>query len=273
MIPLISYSASKSPIESTAFHHCDHINHGSVKRNGLFVWLRKFLMNNSDLMFRSLFITTICIALFPKPSSASSDSLFFSTLSIRDGLPSNIINSIAQDKNDFIWIGTSNGLCRYDGHRFITFKREGSNSLPANEISSLLIDGDFIWVGTWKGLCKINTLTFEVVPIDVKGNNIIRALCKGNENSIWVGTTTGLIKYSKHGLTEYNTSNSNISHNTIRAILTDKYGNLWVGTYDKVNKLPKGQNSFVQIDLKRNYKPELKIISSATLSLLSVTTL
>ena len=209
-------------------------------------------------MFRYLFLTIICIALFSKPASASSDSLFFSTLSIRDGLPSNIINSIAQDKNDFIWIGTSNGLCRYDGHRFITFKKEGSNSLPANEISSLLIDGDFIWVGTWKGLCKINTLTFEVVPIDMKGNNIIRTLCKGTENVIWIGTTTGLIKYSKGGLTEYNISNSNISHNTIRAIHPDKYGNLWVGTYDKVNKLPKGENSFVQIDLKRNYKHELK---------------
>ncbi|HEV8513097.1 MAG TPA: two-component regulator propeller domain-containing protein, partial [Cyclobacteriaceae bacterium] len=208
-------------------------------------------------MFRYLFLLIICIS-FAKQASASSDSLFFSTLSIRDGLPSNIINSIAQDKNDFIWIGTSNGLCRYDGHRFITFKREGSNSLPANEISSLLIDGDFIWVGTWKGLCKINTLTFEVVPIDMKGNNIIRTLCKGDENNIWAGTTTGLIKYSKDGLIEYNTSNSNISHNVIRAILPDKFGNLWVGTYDKVNKLPKGQNSFVQVDLKRNYKPELK---------------
>jgi len=209
-------------------------------------------------MSRYLFLSIIFISLISNRSEAASDSLFFSTLSIRDGLPSNIINSIAQDKNDFIWIGTSNGLCRYDGHRFITFKREGSNSLPANEISSLLIDGDFIWVGTWKGLCKINTLTFEVVPIDLKGNNIIRTLCKGYENNIWIGTTTGLIKYSKNGLIEYNTANSNISHNTIRAIHTDKFGNLWVGTYDKVNKLPKGQNSFVQIDLKRNYKPELK---------------
>jgi len=104
-------------------------------------------------MFRYLFLLIICIS-FAKQASASSDSLFFSTLSIRDGLPSNIINSIAQDKNDFIWIGTSNGLCRYDGHRFITFKREGSNSLPANEISSLLIDGDFIGLEPGKDCVK-----------------------------------------------------------------------------------------------------------------------
>ena len=191
-------------------------------------------------------------------STATPDSLFFSTLSIRDGLPSNIISAIAQDKNDFIWIGTANGVSRYDGYRFITFKKEGSNSLPANEISALLIDGDFIWVGTWKGLCKINTITFEVIPIEIKGNNVIRTLCKGAEDIIWIGTANGLIKYSKNGMVEYNTANSNISHNTIRAIYTDHFGNLWVGTYDKINKLPKGQNSFIQFDLKKNYKPELK---------------
>src|SRR5688500_10380344 len=82
---------------------------------------------------------------------AQTDPLFFSTLSTRDGLPSNIISAVAQDKNDFIWIGTANGLCRFDGHRFITFKKgESKLSLPANEVSALLVDGDHLWIGTWK---------------------------------------------------------------------------------------------------------------------------
>jgi signal transduction histidine kinase/ligand-binding sensor domain-containing protein/DNA-binding response OmpR family regulator len=209
-------------------------------------------------MFRFPLLLAIFILLISNNRAAAADSLFFSTLSIRDGLPSNIISAIAQDKNDFIWIGTTNGVCRYDGHHFNIFKKEGSKSLPANEISSLLIDGDFIWVGTWKGLCKINTLTFEVIPVDTNGNNIIRALCKDQDNTVWIGTTTGLIRYTRESLREYNTANSNISHNTIRSIYPDKHGNLWVGTYDKLNKLPRGQNSFVLIDLKGNYKPELK---------------
>src|SRR5689334_21754574 len=86
--------------------------------------------------------------------------LFFSNLSTREGLPSNIISAVVQDQDHFIWIGTANGLARYDGYAFRTFKRdEQSNSIPANEISSLLLDGEFIWVGTWRGLCKINTRT------------------------------------------------------------------------------------------------------------------
>jgi signal transduction histidine kinase/ligand-binding sensor domain-containing protein/DNA-binding response OmpR family regulator len=188
----------------------------------------------------------------------ATDSPFFSTLSIRDGLPSNIVSAITQDGKGFIWIGTGNGLCRYDGHRFITFKKEGANSLPANEISSLLIDGDYVWVGTWKGLCKINILTFEITPIEMGRNNVIRTLYKDPENTIWIGTATGLIKYSTERLIEYNSANSKLSHSTIRSILTDKYGNVWVGTYDKLNKLPKGQSEFVVIDLKGDYKPSLK---------------
>lgn len=186
------------------------------------------------------------------------DSLFFSTLSIRDGLPSNIISAIAQDENDFIWIGTANGLARYDGYNFLTFKKGEPRSLPANEISSLLVDGDDLWVGTWKGLCKINTVTFRIDPIDVGKNHVIRALYKDRSNTIWIGTASGLLRYTDGKQEEFNTQNSNLSHNTIRSIYEDAFGNLWVGTYDKLNKLAKGSNKFVSLDLKGAYKPSLK---------------
>ena len=188
----------------------------------------------------------------------AADSLFFSTLSIRDGLPTNIISAITQDRNDFIWVGTANGLVRYDGYHFITFKKGEPHSLPANEISSLLMDGDYIWVGTWKGLCKINTLTFKIESIDLGKNNIIRTLYKDKSNNIWIGTATGLIRYGNGSQRDYTSQNSNLSHNTIRSIYEDNHGNLWVGTYDKLNKLAKGQNTFVVYDLKGTYKSTLK---------------
>jgi signal transduction histidine kinase/ligand-binding sensor domain-containing protein/DNA-binding response OmpR family regulator len=184
---------------------------------------------------------------------------FFSTLSIRDGLPSNIISAVAQDTRDFIWIGTSNGLSRFDGHRFITFKKnESFKSLPANEISSLLIDGDYLWIGTWKGLCKLNVLTFEITRIDLGMNHVIRTLYKDHINTIWIGTSTGLIRYHRNEFKAFTTQNSNLSHNTIRSILMDPRGDLWVGTYDKLNKLHKGSGKFISFDLKGTYKSSLK---------------
>jgi signal transduction histidine kinase/ligand-binding sensor domain-containing protein/DNA-binding response OmpR family regulator len=201
-----------------------------------------------------LLITTVVTVAF-------ADSPFFSTLSMRDGLTSNIISWVAQDKNNFMWIGTSNGLCRYDGYRFITLKKgEATNTLSANEVSSLLVVGDYLWVGTWKGLCKINTTTFEVTRIDLGKNVVVRTLYKGTNGKLWIGTATGLVQYTladgKYIL--YTARNNHLSHNTIRSIFEDSRGNLWVGTYDKLNKLAKGRNTFTTFDLKGNYKPSLK---------------
>jgi signal transduction histidine kinase/DNA-binding response OmpR family regulator/streptogramin lyase len=193
-------------------------------------------------------------------TSVSGQSFFFSNLSTRDGLPSNIVSAITQDQYDFIWIGTGNGLARYDGYTFKTFKRkEEENSLPANEISALLKDGDFVWVGTWQGLCKINTRNFKITRIDLKEHTVVRTLHKGSHGNIWIGTATGLLRLDKHeNLKSYTSENNNLSHNTIRSIHEDTKGNLWVGTYNKLNKLVPGSDRFISIDLKGDYKPELK---------------
>jgi signal transduction histidine kinase/ligand-binding sensor domain-containing protein/DNA-binding response OmpR family regulator len=212
---------------------------------------------SSQLTARS-FLALLLIAnsttLHSQPSS-----LFFSNLTTRDGLPSNIISAVTQDQNDFMWIGTANGLCRFDGYRFITFKKQDSkNSLPANEISALLVVGGHLWIGTWKGLCRLNTTTFEIERIDLGPNTVIRTLHQDRSSVVWIGTATGLVRYSEKGINVFNSQNSGLSHNTVRSIYSDHAGNLWVGTYDKLNKLGKGQSTFVSFDLKGNYKPSLK---------------
>lgn len=202
-----------------------------------------------------LFFLSFCIAL-----SAPAQSLFFSNLSTRHGLPSNIISAVAQDSRDFIWIGTGNGLARYDGYTFKAFKRlDHASSLPANEISALLPDGDFVWVGTWRGLCKINTLDFSITRIDLKGNDVVRTLYKDKKGNIWIGTASGLISIRHDlGMIHYTAENNQLSHNTVRSIFVDDEENLWVGTYDKLNLLQKNTDQFISFDLKENYKPELK---------------
>ncbi len=213
------------------------------------------------MLSRFLLLFRLIVLLIILSVNTSAQSLFFSTLSTRDGLPSNIISAVTHDRYHFIWVGTGNGLARYDGNGFKIFKRgESENSLPANEISSLLVDDDFVWVGTWRGLCKINVRNFQITRIDLKENIVIRTLYKDKQKNIWIGTSNGLIRFSSAGNTfnYYTTENSALSHNTIRTIHQDARGNLWVGTYDKLNKLDFNTNTFEVIDLKGNYKAELK---------------
>ena len=186
---------------------------------------------------------------------------FFGALSMRDGLPTNLINAVAQDRNNFIWIATGDGLARYDGYHFRFFKKGGTpNSLPGNGVLTIYADGDDLWVGTVNGLCKINTVTFRITRIPTGINTNIRCISRDVDGSLWIGTMTGLVKYNqkKKSFTTLTVQNSKLSHNTVRTIFQDKKGTLWVGTYNGLNKLDPSTNTFTVFNLKRKGSPELK---------------
>ena len=66
----------------------------------------------------------------------------FKHFSVINGLASNTVSTAMQDKDGFIWVGTINGLQRYDGSSFITFKSKSNdpNSIPSNHIISIFKD-------------------------------------------------------------------------------------------------------------------------------------
>ncbi len=186
---------------------------------------------------------------------------FFGTLSMREGLPTNLINAVAQDRNNFIWIATGDGLARYDGYHFRLFKKGVTpNSIPSNGVQTIYADGDDLWVGTVNGLCKINTVTFTVTRISTGINTNIRCIRKNVDGSLWIGTMTGLVKYDQKNKSfiTLTAQNSKLSHNTVRTIFHDKKGTLWVGTYNGLNKLDPTTQTFTSFNLKRNGSPELK---------------
>ncbi|MEO6287055.1 MAG: two-component regulator propeller domain-containing protein [Dyadobacter sp.] len=186
---------------------------------------------------------------------------FFNTLSVREGLPTNLINAVAQDHNHFIWIATGDGLARYDGYHFRVFKKDGTpNSIPSNGVQTVYADGDDLWIGTVNGLSKINTITFAITRIPTGTHTNIRCFSKDSNGNLWIGTMTGLIKYNQQNgtFTTLTTQNSRLSHNTVRTIFQDKRGILWIGTYDQLNKLDPKTNVFQAFNLKRNGAPAVQ---------------
>ncbi len=76
-------------------------------------------------------------------------------LGVEEGLSNNVVNSLYQDRLGFIWMGTYDGLNRYDGYSFKIFRNKWNteNSLINNHITALSGDNeDRVWIGTQKGV-------------------------------------------------------------------------------------------------------------------------
>ena len=81
-----------------------------------------------------------------------------------EGLTDNYITNIAQDKNGFIWVGTGEGVFRYDGYTFKAFRNfpGDSTTLANNLVTALYAENDNLWVGTVNDLSCININTLVV---------------------------------------------------------------------------------------------------------------
>jgi len=80
----------------------------------------------------------------------------------RDGLPQNTITAIAQTPDGYLWLGTREGLARFDGVRFTVYTNENTPALAQSQILSLLVDREGrLWIGTWGGgLTKLQNGAF-----------------------------------------------------------------------------------------------------------------
>lgn len=129
-------------------------------------------------------------------SSAQSNQIF-SNLKVKDGLPSSTIRSITQDSKGFMWFGSDNGLVRYDGYDVQSFKNNSSsNNNYANSFISFIAKGggNTLWAGSSTGLIHLDTSTGENRRIDLGGDRDIRYILKQGDSILWVGSTDGLFK-------------------------------------------------------------------------------
>ncbi|MCP4217760.1 MAG: hypothetical protein GY765_24175, partial [bacterium] len=99
----------------------------------------------SALEFRRLIVFVLLMA-----EVAFCQTLQFKNFSEKDGIPGNMVSCFMQDSKGYLWIGTENGLSRYDGIEFKIYRKE--DGLPDNGILSILEDREGrIWIGTNRG--------------------------------------------------------------------------------------------------------------------------
>jgi ligand-binding sensor domain-containing protein/signal transduction histidine kinase len=226
-------------------------------------------------------------ASFPGPQTATpstghyladtpySQNIRFEQFSLEEGLSQSVVNVVMQDSQGFLWVGTEDGLNRYDGYNFKIYKAdtENPNSLSDRWITAIVEDSHgYLWIGTrLGGLNRYDPQTgyFTHFLHDTKNTNSIShnhvtALSVG-EDGIWIGTEDGLdfLDYVSKTIKHFNTSSENavnLSGNWVSAIISDPNGNLWIGTQDAgLNFYNPTENKFTSF---KHYEDVFTSISS-----------
>ncbi len=104
-------------------------------------------------------------------------------------LPSNEMTGLYQDRTGFIWIGTTNGVSRYDGYRLQNFKNESFHTpgLTQGRITSFAEDSLCIWIGSTQSLTLLHKTSMHPVEHRLQ-HRPIQALCDDGENTVWIAS-------------------------------------------------------------------------------------
>ncbi len=169
----------------------------------------------------------------------------FSTLTVADGLPSSIAYKAVQDHEGFIWIGTQDGLARFDGLDFRVYRHDpdDSASLPSNDISSLLVDSKGrLWAGgEATGLNRLEPdggfrhWMHRANELSTLGSNDVFTIVESADGSIWIGTYLGglnrLLPDDTFQRYEHDAEDADsLAGTSVISLLPEADGRMWVGT-------------------------------------------
>lgn len=203
------------------------------------------MLNNKTKINISLIVFLL---LFPSFIMAiqSSNKVAFRSLMVSDGLSMGSVNCMLKDNKGFLWIGTYNGLNRYDGYEIKNYfhNPHDSTSLSHNSIRAIIKDEEgFLWIGTHKGLNRFDpstetSLRFfpDTANLNSPSHNTIVSMCMGKDNRIWCATLGGgvysvvpkTLTFEQHRLSDL----EGLSHNSnlIRHVEPAHSKEIWLCT-------------------------------------------
>src|SRR5262245_12400799 len=126
-------------------------------------------------MTRFVFLYSILTIGFLLFSTTGEGQYFFKKLTEENGLSDNRVTCFLKDKTGFLWIGTKNGLNRYDGHSFRIFKPGRGNTISSEVINDIVQDSSGkLWVATMAGLSIYDPATnqWETILPDAKDSHL-----------------------------------------------------------------------------------------------------
>ena len=175
----------------------------------------------------------------------------FSPITIENGLSQSTVSAIVQDQKGFLWIGTQDGLNRFDGHEFKVYKKDpfDTTSITDNFISALFVDeADNLWVGTMNGGLNLIDASREYIlhfqhdrqDSSSLSDNRISFIYQDANKRIWIGTPKGFdevvvgedgkIAFQHHRFLNVRRGKSF----GLRGAMEDQQGRWWVATLNEL---------------------------------------
>ncbi|MBX2841684.1 MAG: GHKL domain-containing protein, partial [Flammeovirgaceae bacterium] len=206
---------------------------------------------------RNLFI--LCFFCFSSILFGQSyQNINFKHFTILDGLSQNNVIALIQDKEGFIWIGTEDGINKYDGKKFTIYRHDpdDTNSLNNNNIRTLFEDkSGRLWVGSHGGINLYNKKKDHFIQI-LKDDNVT-SIFEDSQGNIWFGNWEKGLKVLPAGSAPTSKSSfirikEGLYHPRIMAIIEKEEGEIWVGTLGGgVNIVKFQNNNFSDLQITR----------------------
>ncbi|HJU55945.1 MAG TPA: two-component regulator propeller domain-containing protein [Pyrinomonadaceae bacterium] len=159
-----------------------------------------------------------------------------------NGLPQNTVHAVAQTVDGYLWIGTEEGLARFDGTGFTVFDKQNTPQLRNNDVHALVGDRQGgLWLGTSTGLLRFADGKFSSYTTQegLAGDDV-QAIAEDREGNVWVATPAGLSQF-RDGVFSNLTTKDGLVSNDIKALFEDSERALWVGTSDGLGRLKDGK--------------------------------
>jgi ligand-binding sensor domain-containing protein/serine phosphatase RsbU (regulator of sigma subunit) len=179
------------------------------------------------------------LILFFLVSTGYSQNIKFKRLSIDEGLSAVTVNTVFQDSKDFIWVGTQDGLNRYDGYHFKIFKNNlaDKTSISSNDVECVYEDrnGDLYFGSNGGGLSIYNKYTETFLNLKAGlglnslSNNLVRDIIEINDAELLISTANGINLYNKE-TKKFKQIFYNDTEVNFTKFFEDSNGGIWVGS-------------------------------------------
>jgi signal transduction histidine kinase/ligand-binding sensor domain-containing protein/DNA-binding response OmpR family regulator len=180
----------------------------------------------------------------------SAQTYYFKHYQVEQGLSNNTVYSCLQDKKGFLWLGTKDGLNRFDGYTFKVFRHNPGDkkTLSNNMVHTISLDKDgSLWIGTDQGVDHYDPKTETFTHLNIAGKEGVRCIIQDSYDNCWFIAGPAIMKYNKK--TEKITDYRAYQHFDATSLAFNN-GSLWISTASgTIEKLHPASRTFTSYDL------------------------